>query len=59
MSRRRRRKTSMVEVTYGSGETELFTYLGKSSTGKSLKVSDDKGNVSYISLSRLQMFELL
>ena len=55
----RRRKISMVEVTWGTGEKEQFTYLGKSSTGKSLKVSDKDGNVSYISMSRLQMYELL
>jgi hypothetical protein len=49
----------MVEVTYGTGRTEQYTYLGKSTTGKSLKVADKEGNVSYISLSGLSMYELI
>ena len=58
MARRRRPKNSKVLVTYGNGDTEQFNFLGKSTTGKSLKVANSDGEISYISLSKLQMYEL-
>ncbi len=60
MARRRRPKPSLKEVavTFKNGDQKNYKFLGKSTTGKSLKVLDTDGKILYLPLRRLEKYEV-